>query len=97
MGGSKIVVVLVIDFEVSGRVIGCFQSAQKILFIILAKQKNYVTKLHSFDRKFSYQIIHFVYFQGLRKRVTALTNKKVANNILHKWIPALVDHLDYVV
>ena len=71
MEGSKIVVVLVIDFEVSSWAIVCFQSAQKILFIILAKQKYHVTKLHSFDRKFSYQIIHFVYFQGLRKRVTA--------------------------
>ena len=97
MEGSKIVVVLVIDFEVSSWAIVCFQSTQKILFIILAKQKYHVTKLHSFDRKFSHQIIHFVYFQGLRKRVTALANKKVANNILHKWIPALVDHLHYVV
>lgn len=36
-------------------------------------------------------------FKGLRKRLTSLASKKVANNILHKWIPALVDHLHYVV
>ena len=40
---------------------------------------------------------NFVIVTGFRKRLAAIGQRKVANHILMKWVPAPVDHLHHVV
>ena len=42
-------------------------------------------------------IISISIYLGLRKKMKAIAVRKVANGVLHQWIPSIVDHLYHVV